>query len=503
VAAGVIPDCAGPFVLDPSGVGVWAQTRFYLDPYIGQRIRIRWIAETWNFGGDFGSYHEIGGTWASLTGDDGWWLDDIVLTGAVTSQVSLVIDNTPKTGTCTGDPCNAAVGDMGTAVVLTVTDAAGVPIDGVTRIPATGSPIRVGAAGSSFPGGCSGGYAEYQFLRDGIVVQPWSGNAFFNDSPERTTRYTALVRCTSDPGCTSAAGASFDLPVRSGEGGDVVFGARGGSFDPGAGVVYYWGACSAGTVGAPCNSAADCGAGGACAVTATTADDVTVLRLWSASDDGLDVVKGTVPAGPAPKGTLSGSFWTLPGLSGPCFLSNLAPTPAATGFNHSSGPLTQSQDPNPAVGAVLYYHASANSPGGASLDAYGCPSPAICSNAGWCEGGTNGGAPCTTSAQCPGGGACVARSVFCSQDAGIAGQGGCGHHGVCAGGTNSGKLCRSAVDCPGGGTCPGPTAAQQAAEGQVCLTLTGAPLAPAPYGNCPPAGHPKRVVSRAGAPPCP
>jgi hypothetical protein len=97
----------------------------------------------------------------------------------------------------------------------------------------------------------------------------------------------------------------------------------------------------------------------------------------------------------------------------------------------------------------------------------------------------------------------VARSVFCSQDAGIAGQGGCGHHGVCAGGTNSGKLCRSAVDCPGGGTCPGPTAAQQAAEGQVCLTLTGAPLAPAPYGNCPPAGHPKRVVSRAGAPPCP
>src|SRR5207342_1079428 len=99
-----------------------------------------------------------------------------------------------------------------------------------------------------------------------------------------------------------------------------------------------------------------------------------------------------------------------------------------TGFNHASGPRTQAQDPNPPLGSVVYYQAAANSPGGANLDAYGCPSPAICSNPGWCEGGTSPGAPCTTNAQCAGGGMCVLATTFCATDAGTAGQGGCGHH---------------------------------------------------------------------------
>ncbi|HZN04861.1 MAG TPA: hypothetical protein VFD06_14850, partial [Candidatus Polarisedimenticolia bacterium] len=495
-----VGDCAGPGNLDPSGTGVWVQTRFHLEPYLGQRIRIRWIAETWNFGPDFDSYYEFGGTWGPTLRDDGWWLDDIQLTGAVQAQVTPTADNTPRTGTCPGDPCDSTLGDSGTSAAIEVTDPAGAVIDGVTRIPTSGAPIRLSAAGSTLPGGCANGHAEYQFLRDGLVAQAWSANPFFFDSPERTTRYTALVRCTSDPGCASVVGASIDLPVRTGEGGDVVFGARGTLFDPGVGVAYYRGVCS-GKVGLPCNQASDC-SGGACDVTASTADDTTVLRLWAASDDGLDVVRGTVPSGPAPKGTVAGSFWNLAGLSGPCFLSNLAPAAAATGFNYGAGPLTQAQDANPPLGGVIYYQASANSTGGQNLDAYGCPSPSICSNPGWCELGTNAGLPCTTNANCPGG-TCVASASFCSTDAGSAGQGGCGHHSTCAGGSSPGKLCQSAVDCPGGGTCPAPTTAQQAAEGQVCLTLTGAPLAPAPYGNCPPAGHPKRVVSRAGAPPCP
>ena len=498
-----VGDCTGPGTLDPTGAGVWVQTRFHLEPYLGQRIRIRWIAETWNFGPGFDSYYGgTIGTWSQTTRDDGWWLDDIQLTGAVQAQVTPVPDNTPRTGTCPGDPCDSTLGDQGTSATLAVTDTTGASIDGVTRIPTSGAPIRLSAAGSTFPGGCVNGHAEYQFLRDGLVAQAWSANPFFFDSPERTTRYTALLRCSSDPGCASALGASIDLPVRTGEGGDVVFGARGASFDPGAGVQYYRGVCTGGMIGEPCNAASDCGPGGACNVTAASADDVTVLRLWAASDDGLDVVRGTVPLGPAPKGTLAGSFWTLPGLAGPCFLSNLAPAAAATGFNYGSGPLNQAQDGNPPAGGIIYYQASANSPGGANLDAYGCPSPSVCSNTGWCEFGTNAGSPCTTNAQCSGGGTCVARAVFCSLDAGGAGSGGCGHHPTCSAGT-IGKLCNVASDCGVGGVCPAASAAQQATEGQVCLTLNGAPLAASPYGNCPPAGHPKRVISRTGGLACP
>jgi hypothetical protein len=500
-------NCTGPGVVEPSGVGVWVQSRFHLDSYLGQRVRFRWIAETWVFDNDDSSYYETGPGWQTSQQDDGWWIDDILVTGAVTRQLTPSIDNTPRTGTCPADPCNASLGDMGTAAIIAVTDGAGNAIDGVARIPTSGEPIRVTAAASTFPGGCANGHAEYQFLRDGIVVQPWSGNAFFSDSPERTTRYTALVRCSSDPGCTSALGASLDLPVRTGEGGDVVFGARGSVFDPGAGVRYYRGACSAGSIGAPCNIATECGVGGACDVTATTADDITQLRLWGASDDGIDVVRGTVPTG-GPRGTLAGSFWTLPGLAGPCFLSNLAAAAASAGFNHASPALTQALDANPAVGSVVYYQAAANSPAGANLDAYGCPSPSICSNPGWCELGTGAGGPCTTNADCPGGGTCLLKRIFCFKDAGEAwvgigaAGGGCGHHPTCSGGSNAGRLCYTTTDCPSG-VCPATSAAQQATEGQVCLTLTGAPLAPAPYGNCPPAGHPKRLVSRSGGLACP
>jgi hypothetical protein len=493
-----VVNCAGPGVVEPSGVGVWVQTRFHLQNYMGQRIRIRWIAETWNFGAGVDTYFEEGNPWNGTTADDGWWLDDIVLTGAVTQQVTPQIDTKPRTGTCPSDPCNEVLGDHGTAAAFAVTDRGGAPIDGVTRVAQAGEAIRLDASASTLPGGCANGHAEYQFLKDGAVAQSWTANPFFDDSPERITHYTVLLRCTSDPACVSAVGASLDVPVRSGDGGDVLFGVRGTSLDPTAGVRYFRGACSAGTVGAPCNVAADCGGGGACAVTATTSDDTTQLRLWSAAGNGLDVVRGTVPSGPAPRGAASGSFWVLSGLASPCFLSNLPASAAGAGFNYQSSALAQTQDPNPVPGAVVYYQAAANGPAGASVDAFGCAAPGLCSNPGWCELGTNAGGPCATNADCAGGGTCLVRPTFCGTDAGSGDGGGCGHHGVCSSsGTQAGRLCLTAADCPGG-TCTIPTLAQQATEGQVCLTHTGVALAPAPYGECPPVGNPYRLVRRAG-----
>ncbi|HZN02327.1 MAG TPA: thrombospondin type 3 repeat-containing protein, partial [Candidatus Polarisedimenticolia bacterium] len=58
-------DCAGPGSVDPSGVGVWVQTRFHLDGYLGRRVRVRWIAESWAFDEHSSSYYQIGGTWAA------------------------------------------------------------------------------------------------------------------------------------------------------------------------------------------------------------------------------------------------------------------------------------------------------------------------------------------------------------------------------------------------------------------------------------------------------
>jgi hypothetical protein len=229
-------------------------------------------------------------------------------------------------------------------------------------------------------------------------------------------------------------------------------------------------------------------------VTAATTDDVTVLRFWAPGSSGGDVLRGTVPASPAPRGTLAAPFWDLSGPGSSCFLSNLAGTPAGTGSNHTSGPLTQVTDPNPVVGSVIYYTATVNTPGGGNTNAFGCANPGLCSNAGWCELGTDAGAPCKTSTDCAGGGVCTPKTTFCTADAGQAGFGGCGRHAVCAGGTNTGRLCTAGADCPGS-TCPA-VAATTATPGQVCYALTGATIPP--LGSCPPPGHAKRLVQRVG-----
>jgi hypothetical protein len=494
-------DCKGPGVVDANGTGVWVQTAFHLNRYIGQRIRIRWIAETWNFGGSEGVYPTNDLGWGNSTAEDGWWLDDIVLTGAITRQTTPVPDTTPRTGSCPADPCNEALGDAGTAVVLTASDATGAPIDGVTRIPLSGETVRLSAAASTFPGGCVNGYAEYQFLRDGSVAQAWSADPFFLDSPEHTTRYQALLRCSRDPACSSITGATIDLPVRTGDGGDVVFGQRASGFDNGAGVVHFRGACSAGSVGAPCNTASDCGAGGACAITLSTADDVTRLQLWAPAGDGLDLVRAALPTGAASKGVLQGAFWNLAGVSGSCVASNLAGTAAASGYNHTAT-LTQALDPDPPPGVGVYYQAAANAPGGANLDAFGCALPGLCNNAGWCQQGTNAGAPCNADADCGAGSTCLVRPTFCTLDTGVGDRGGCARHEVCAAGTNAGRLCLTALDCPGS-SCPLLPAGTSTAE-QICLGPVGASVPPAPYGVCPPPGNARRVVSRvAGGLVCP
>jgi subtilase family protein/thrombospondin type 3 repeat protein len=488
-------DCPGPGEVDPGGVGVWVQSSFNLSDYLGQRIRIRWVAETWDFADGAESYYEVGGGWDTSFADDGWWIDDIRLTGAITRQIVPLPDTTPRTGSCPGDPCDQTVGDGGTSVVLKIDDVDGNLLDGVATVPTAGQSIRVNAIDSTLPGGCVGGVAEYEFSRNGVVVQPFGPKSHFLDAPEANAQYRARARCSTDFTCTSIVGASLDVGVYSGDGGEPVFGERavvaGGALDRGRGVQYYRGACTAGTVGAPCNAVSECGPGGSCNATATTADDVTALRFWAPGTQGGDIIRGTVTSA-APRGTLAAPFWDLAGVGSNCLLSNLPGTPAGMGSNYSSGTLNQTADPNPAPGAVIFYIAALNTPGGGNGNAFGCANPAVCGNPGWCEQGSDAGAPCKVNGDCAGGGVCTLKTTFCATDTGQAGLGGCGRHAVCAAGTNAGRLCTGNAECPGS-TCPA-VGSTTATAGQVCYAHTGSTVAP--LGSCPPPGHAKRLVQR-------
>jgi len=270
------------------------------------------------------------------------------------------------------------VGDAGTSVALDVTDLSGRPVDGASFVPVVGQALRLSAAGSTLPGGCSGGVIEYQFLKGGAVLQEYSPKPFAIDSPDSTAHYQARVRCGADHGCTSIAGATRDVGIYTGDGGDVAFGAWGSPFDPGLGVVY------------------------------DRAAATTTLRFWTPVAGGAlaDVYRGLIGPGITKGSLATGSRWLLDtsgaaGSPAACLQSNLATTPETAppagpgGGRGTLGPLNQAADPNPAPGTAVYYLVAGAGAGGAP-DSLGCANPAIC------LGGSNAGLSCASDSVCPG-----------------------------------------------------------------------------------------------------
>ena len=145
-------------------------------------------------------------------------MDDIRITGVLQTQISLLVDNRPpQSGACPAT-CSQAVGDHGTTAVLVVRDA---NADGVIE---RGEKLTLDASASSLPGGCSGGVAQYRFVRDGKVVQDWTTNNAFIDAPLVDANYQLFVRCSADFQCTGTTGASSLARVYTGDGADLALG---------------------------------------------------------------------------------------------------------------------------------------------------------------------------------------------------------------------------------------------------------------------------------------
>lgn len=98
---GSVTGCEGPGVVDPSGTGVWVETKFDLSASLGQRVRLRWIAEIWCFDQFTPHYAAVGGTWETSLEDDGWWVDDVRVAGVIAAQSSPAPDTRPAAqGSC-------------------------------------------------------------------------------------------------------------------------------------------------------------------------------------------------------------------------------------------------------------------------------------------------------------------------------------------------------------------------------------------------------------------
>jgi hypothetical protein len=192
------------------GSGLWVQSKFSLSNFAGQRVRIRWIAEAWDFACcNTSSYFELGSTWAQIpVGDEGWWIDDIAITGALEEQFGPLPD-TPDAGdppgSCpTGEAaCDESDGaDNGFDIAVQVTDSDG---DGLFM---AGEEVTVSAAQTVGAGGCVNGNVQFRFFRNDVMKQDWSSDPTFNDNPTQPSDYRVQARCSVDHTCLSTGVAT-------------------------------------------------------------------------------------------------------------------------------------------------------------------------------------------------------------------------------------------------------------------------------------------------------
>ncbi|OLE67022.1 MAG: hypothetical protein AUG09_04550 [Acidobacteria bacterium 13_1_20CM_2_68_7] len=340
------------------------QSAFNLKPFLGGRVRIRWIGESWTFTDTTkGTYVEAAGGFSTTANDDGWWLDNINIGGALQQQVLPVVDTRPAPATAcptnSVDFCNenATATDKGTLPQIKATDLNGNIFDGVDNVPDGGQSVRISGVASTLPGGCTNGVPQFQFTKNGNLVQDWSSKTFFQDSPEDTASYTVLVRCSSDPTCTSVTGATVTVPVYDGSDGNILFGTTQSPFNANTGVTY-----------APPGPAG-----------------TTTLSLVSGKPFPIDIYKGSITT----LGKFNGGIaippptWQhIPGSI--CWQNNVGVSPVVLA-------LGQVPDPNPPVGTATFYVANAV-PKKKKSGNFGCV------NVGECFGAPH--AFCNSDAQC-------------------------------------------------------------------------------------------------------
>jgi hypothetical protein len=259
---GAVSSTGPPFTApDAQTNGVWVESTYDLAPFLGRRAQIRWIFTSIAFGDPtFLSYLETPsapGVYDINEFDDGWWIDDIKLTGLLNEQLNLVLDGGDDQAVFTEAggviQCGAnliaetkaegndvqviPVGGTCVAATDTVVNDGGDDLDSIATQTCDSEPLNFcsaadalinGTKNANFPqnaagqqfvldGGlssldaCVNGSIQYEFVRcntpnlgeacdapaNGTIVQALSSDSTLAVFPTQTTRYTLEVRCSS------------------------------------------------------------------------------------------------------------------------------------------------------------------------------------------------------------------------------------------------------------------------------------------------------------------
>ncbi len=190
----------GPGLQGVRGPGTWVQTKFSLDRWRGRRVRLRFLATSMEFG-DVVTWHP-GVCCPPPEFDDGWYIDDVRVTNALTSAGTVSVDPADRSGL-------PACGALCTQVTpsLVATPAAPRCPDAFTL-----------DASASTADQCQGGTLQYRFwwLRpdpfphgsvselNAELVQDWSESGTASHAPWThwaMQPYQVDVRCSTLPTC--------------------------------------------------------------------------------------------------------------------------------------------------------------------------------------------------------------------------------------------------------------------------------------------------------------
>jgi hypothetical protein len=86
----------GPGLEGAVGPGTWVESKFNLERFRGRSVRIRFLATAIKAGS--AETAESLFNWNPTAGDDGWWIDDVTVTNALTSPASLTVDTKDNSG---------------------------------------------------------------------------------------------------------------------------------------------------------------------------------------------------------------------------------------------------------------------------------------------------------------------------------------------------------------------------------------------------------------------
>jgi hypothetical protein len=191
----------GPGLQGSLGVGTWIEAKFNLERFRGRRLRLRFLNTSLK-AGNWETWEEIF-TFNPAPGDDGWWIDDVQVTGALTEPATMSNDDKPNTALpgC-GNTCN---------VITATLDASP-----SSPLPAPGQVVELSAI-DSVADRCLDGLLQARFWADGDgdgdgggtddrLLRDWGDDFVLVQAPFETTTYLAEVRCSSDPSCVDLAG---------------------------------------------------------------------------------------------------------------------------------------------------------------------------------------------------------------------------------------------------------------------------------------------------------